>query len=75
MVGPAGHSLYDQGSLVTPAHVDENPGLSRALGVARIRVLGRAVAEKLGYDVVLQASSEAEPDAILARHAPARKLA
>jgi RimJ/RimL family protein N-acetyltransferase len=33
------------------------------------------VAEKLGYDVVLQASSEAEPDAILARHAPARKLA
>jgi RimJ/RimL family protein N-acetyltransferase len=30
------------------------------------------VAEKLGYDIVLQAPSDAEPDAILAREAPKR---
>lgn len=30
------------------------------------------VAEKLGYDIVLQQASDAEPDAILAREAPKR---
>ena len=30
------------------------------------------VAEKLGYNIILKAPTDAEPDAILARHAPGR---
>ena len=33
------------------------------------------VAEKLGYDIILQSASDAEPEAILAREAPARTRA